>query len=542
MPSRTLLSVFVVALLLAPVGSALAAPATTGASTSAATSPSAPAASVSTPVAQSSGHNGTAENETIGYFDGYWYDSNITVNQDDGLSDAETRAYVRRTMARVEVLRQHNFKHAVPVDVMSRSAYQANQSRGASNSSHSQWNQQVWEAALVIGSNTNLSAAMQSYYSNNVLGFYSPSSDAIKIIVPSGKQAYMEYSTLSHELQHALQDQYYNLSSAKYGGETQDTQLATSGLVEGEARYVESKYEEKCESGEWDCVAGPSSASVSGSSSSTTTTTTTSQSSSASASPPLSLRLTLYFPYASGPGYVHTLIQQGGWAAVDEAWATPPNTTTEVIHGEAPATKPVSVDRDVATNGWKTFPNQGVNGTDTLGEASAFMGLWWQGFQFGANAVPKDAIRSSGEYRAYHYSAAATTGWAGDKVLPYHKSGKYGFVWKSRWTDASNASAFADAYVLALKAHDATKQNGAWVVTKQDGYQGAYRVVQNGDTVAIVNGPDVAAVNDIRPSLAGNESASPTTTTSSTVPGFGALAGLVALAALVVALRITRRR
>ncbi|QLC34267.1 hypothetical protein EFA46_008630 [Halarchaeum sp. CBA1220] len=517
MPSRTLLSVFVVTLLLAPVASALAAPA---AATASAPASAAPAA-----------HDAPAENATIGYFDGYWYDSNITVTQDDGLNASETHAYVRRTMARVEHVRQHNFEEAVPVDVISRAAYQANQSSGGSDSAYSRWNQQVWEAALIIGSDTNLSAATQSYYSNNVLGYYSPSSDAIKIVVPDGKNAHIEYATLAHELQHALQDQQYDLTKAKYGGETQDAQLATSGLVEGEARYVESRYEENCASGEWDCVAGPSSSGDEGSSSDGGSE---SSSESTSASPPRSLQFTLYFPYASGPGYVADLVERGGWAAVDDAWERPPNTTTEVIHGTAPERTAVSVDRDAATNGWETYPEQGVNGTDTLGEASAFVGLWWQSYEYGAGAVPQRAIQGDGEYRTLRYSAAATTGWSGDAVLPYRKNAKNGFVWKTAWNTSADASAFADAYVLSLKAHNATKRNGTWVVPEDDGYRGAYRVVQDGETVTVVNGPDVEAVTAIRPSLAGVDSPSPTT--SSGVPGVGVLGAGLALLLAGVAL------
>jgi len=474
--------------------------------------------------------NASGANESIGYVDGYWYDTSIDVDQSDGLSDAEIRAYVRRTMARVERLREHDFETPVPVNVMSRDAYRANRSNASTNATYARWNQQVWEAALIVGDETNLSSATSSYYSNSVQGFYSPSDDAIEIIVPSGKRAYIDRATLAHELTHALQDQTYDLGKAKYGGETQDAQLATSGLIEGEARYVENRYSERCTNGTWRCVTTPSTSDDSSGSSSS--------SGSSGSSPPASLQYTLYFPYASGPGYVHDLLQRGGWDAVDAAWRDPPTTTTEIIHGEVPAVTDVAVDRDAATNGWRTYPNVGVDGTDTLGEASLFMGLWWQSARYDAGVVPTD-IRANDGYRTFRYDAPASAGWAGDAVLPYRNGDADGFVWKTAWEANTDAGDFAAGYVAALKAHGATREDGVWVVSGDDGYRGAYRVVHANETVTVVNGPDVAAVNDIRPSLAGSESSPGTSGESS--PGFGLLVGTLAL--LVVSfVALLRRR
>ncbi|GAA0289951.1 Hvo_1808 family surface protein [Halarchaeum salinum] len=515
-------TLFLVVLLVAS-SAATASAATVGATTADASSVERAEASAAPIPAQAAE---TAEpNRSIGYVDGYAYDASIRVDQSDGLSDAEIYAYVRRTMARVERLRGHDFEDPVPVHVMSRAAYRANQSSGSVNTTYSRWNQQVWRAALIVGSNTNLSAAMSSYYSNSVQGFYSPSDDAIEIIVPSGKQAYIDRSTLAHELTHALQDQYYDLSDPMYGGETQDTQLATSALVEGEARYVQNRYSERCTNGTWQCVATPSSSSES--------------SSASSPSPPASLQYTLYFPYASGPGYVHELIERGGWDAVDAAWRHPPATTTEIIHGEAPSAANVSVDRDAATNGWRTFSGVGANGTgtDTLGEASIFMGLWWQSARYDAGVVPTDISVDDG-YRTIRYAAPASTGWADGVVLPYRNGDANGFVWKTAWETSADASDFASGYVAALKAHGATRKNGTWVVSTQDGYQGAYRVVQANETVTIVNGPDVAAVTDIRPSLAETENTAGTSAGSS--PGFGFPVAVGAFALAVVFL--LRRR
>ncbi|MBP2251735.1 hypothetical protein J2754_002067 [Halarchaeum solikamskense] len=525
---RTRLRTLLVVVLLVASSAATANATAAGASGvdrgSASASATAPATDTPAPA---QADDATDSNRSIGYVDGYRYDTAIDVDQSDGLSDAEIRAYVRRTMARVERLRGHDFETPVPVNVMSRDAYRANRSNAPTNATYARWNQQVWEAALIVGDETNLSSATSSYYSNSVQGFYSPSDDAIEIIVPSGKRAYIDRATLAHELTHALQDQTYDLGAAKYGGETQDAQLATSGLIEGEARYVQRQYTRRCTNGTWRCVATPSSDDSSSDSLAST-----------DPSPPQSLQYTLYFPYASGPGYVNELIERGGWAAVDAAWRDPPTTTSEVIHGDAPAVTDVAVDRDAATNGWRTYPSVGVNGTDTLGEASIFMGLWWQSARYDAGVVPTD-IRADDGYRTFRYAAPASAGWAGDAVLPYRNGDADGFVWKTAWETETDAGDFAAGYVAALKAHGATREDGVWIVSGDDGYRGAYRVVHANETVTVVNGPDVAAVNDIRPSLAGSESSPGTSGGSS--PGFGLLAGALALLGALLVVLVRRR-
>ncbi|MFB6129612.1 MAG: hypothetical protein ABEJ28_02195, partial [Salinigranum sp.] len=61
--------------------------------------------------------------DVIGWEAGYWYDEPIAVDQSDGLNRSEREAFVARTMARVEKIRDLEFEQSVPVKVISRAEY-----------------------------------------------------------------------------------------------------------------------------------------------------------------------------------------------------------------------------------------------------------------------------------------------------------------------------------------------------------------------------------------------------------------------------------
>ncbi|GGL58452.1 hypothetical protein GCM10009039_15820 [Halocalculus aciditolerans] len=496
---------------------ALAVGATSGAAAGAATDADAPAV-------DADGHaRANATNATVGYFNGYWYDDPVRVDQSDGLNESERERYVSVTMARVEHVRDANFERYVPVDVVSRSEYAANQSGG--NATYNAWNDQVWQSLWIVGEDTNSSAALSAFYGSNVLGFYDSEADSIKLVTNDPDEVYFDNATLAHELVHALQDQRYNLSRAKYGGDTQDAQLATSGLVEGEARYVEDRYVEQC--GEtWTCPANPPSA----------------NGGTGGGDVNYGVQWVVYFPYADGPGYVASLRERGGWDAVDAAWERPPNDTTAIIHhvGSVPSNVSVS---DEATGGWETFPRQG---SDTVGEASIYSMFWYQSYTTDAGVVDTGSLyENQGPYDSFNYSSAPSAGWAGDSVVPYRNPtvGEDGYVWVTEWDSERDASQFASAYRDVLDAHDAEQVSArTWVVSGGDPFADAYRLHVDGTRVVVVNGPDVDAVDAIRPGLASEEANATTMsrTTRASSPGFGVLAGLAAALGVLSLLR--RRR
>jgi len=508
--------------------------------------------------AESSDAPGDPDEDVVGWENGYWHNESIDVDQSDGLSDAELERFVARAMARVEYLRQAEFGGDVPVEIISRSDYR-NRTRDSNTSEpHRAWNNQVWEALFIVGEDTDVQSEMGSTLGASVAGFYSPRDGRIKIITDTPDQPTIDNATLVHELVHALQDQRFNLSSSQFRSQTQDGELATDGVVEGEANYIEARYAERC-GAEWDCVATPESDGGDG------------------PPPNLGILLTLLQPYSDGPAYVHELRQAGGWDAVDRELRRPPNASSQVIHhtDEPPANVSFT---DTARRGWETFPDQGVDGADTVGEASIFAMFWYQSREYGADAVdPRALFETDSEYVLYNYDAGPSDGWAGDRVVPYRKGSgeetRYGYVWVTEWDTAGDAREFEAAYRAVLDAHGAEEREGRiLVVGGDDPWADAFRVVRDGRRVTVVNGPSPAAVRNIRPGLVETPTPTPTATeattttptstpltrgttttptstttqtgtgtgTTVTTPGFGAAALLIALAALAAAVLARR--
>jgi hypothetical protein len=431
--------------------------------------------------------------DVIGWEDGVWANETIDVDQSDGLTDAEIEAFVSRAMARVETIRKKEFKERVPVDVVPRSEF-ANQSTGsATPKAQADWNNQVWEALFISSESQNISDQLAQFYSSGVGGYYSPTQDAIVIISDNPETPVISNATLVHELQHALQDQYFDLSQDKYGAPTQDAGLAVDGIVEGDANYVEFVYEDYCINGTWDCVATPAANGGGGGEFN------------------FGIYVTIFNPYADGPNYVHELKQAGGWDLVDEMMRNPPANTETVIHARTPddADEPAPIDfQNTATGDWQLFEDQGIDGYDTVGEVSIYSMFWYASYPrgLGLDIVDWRALLSAdGEYDLYNYDATPSAGWANDRVYPYTSpsSDEDGYVWVTKWDTEQDAQEFRDAYLQILDGLDAELVGeNTWRVSGTE-YADAFRVVVDGKRVVIVNGPNVEAVDDLKPEYAG---------------------------------------
>jgi hypothetical protein len=487
------------------------------------------------------------DSDTIGWEDGYWHDDEIDVDQSDGLSEEEIDAYVARAMARVEYLRQAEFESDVPIEVISREEFQERRNRNAtSNASYDAWNDQVWEALFIIGEDTEANSELRGATGQTTAGFYAPNDDRIRIITDSPDSPTIDNATLVHELTHALQDQEGDLGEQIMRTETQDTGLATDAVVEGEANYIERRYTERC-GAEWECVETPN-AGPSGN----------------QEPPNLGILLTLLHPYSDGPVYVDWLRQQGGWEAVAEAFQDPPESTEQVIHLTDDEPIPIEYENR-ARNGWETFPEQGENGSDTVGEASMYVMFWYQARTAGARTVnPRSVVQTSSPLDMYNYDAEPSAGWGNDRVFPYRKGTgddvQHGYVWVTEWDTEQDAAQFHNAYRAILDAHDAQSQGDNTYVVESGEFADAFRIDRQGTRVTIVNAPTVDALSEIRPAEtsdggAGGSDGSDGESTGTTAagggeeegstgleaPGFGPLTAVLALIA-AVALAATVRR
>jgi hypothetical protein len=144
---------------------------------------------------------------------------------------------------------------------------------------------------------------------------------------------------------------------------------------------------------------------------------------------PAILRESLLFPYVQGLAFVQGLQSQGGWKAVDDAFAKPPASTEQILHpdkyaaGEAPDA--VTLPSDLAAklgSGW-TVPL-----VDTFGEFQ--LGVWLNSAP-GANKATADA---------------AAAGWGGDRIAAIKgPNGAWGVVLRTAWDSAKDAAEFEAA-------------------------------------------------------------------------------------------------
>ena len=450
----------------------------------------------------------TPETDTtvVGCWDGVSHDETLAFNQSDGLTPSQLDALTHRSMARVEYVRERPFQTDVPIETMTREEFRADGTGGTANGStdgraFDRWNDQVWEALFVVGGNESSAEAIDTVFGGSVSGFYSPAEDRIVLVVPAGTAVQIDESTLVHELTHAMQDQYHDLTAPRYVGTSQDADLAVDGLVEGEAVYIEERYTERCGDA-WQCLQ----------------TSESDRSGGGLGSINVGILQTILQPYVDGPFYVERLLETGGWEAVDAAMADPPSSTAAVIHSD-----PGYESRDVAfentaRGNWTTYPDQGVNGAEVAGEASMFVMFWYQSFTSPEAPVLDPSVGTRENVRfhleseqtletrtAYTYDHPVTAGWAGDELYPYRNDAgnaeRDGYVWVTAWQTSSDAAEFERAYHRLLDAHGAAPTSNGTQVVSAGAFQGAYGVERDGDRVTIVHGPETEDVFALRPDL-----------------------------------------
>lgn len=450
------------------------------------------AASATAPVVDAADCTDERENDLVGCWEGVHHtddpDADLGIDQADGLSDGELANLTYLKMARVEAIRERPFKSAVDVDVLTREEFAEGQTATERDPEFDRWNDQVWKALFVIGEDDSSGEVIDEVFSGAVAGFYSPADDRIVIVVDDEEAVQVSPSTLLHELGHAMQDQYDDLSDPRYTGATQDGDLGIDGAVEGEVVYMEEVYAERC-ADEWACTPEPTGTGGGG------------------GDPNLGVLFTVLQPYSDGAAYVDELIEDGGWEAVDELMADPPETTRETIHREPFEPTPIDLN-DTAEEGWERYADQGVNGSDTVGEASMFVSLWYQSETYGAQFRDPVDITNTDDahpYQLYNYSHPATNGWANDVLYPYRNDGgdeeRDGYIWRIEWDSDDDAERFHEAYLRILDAHDADhRADGLYEVSDGD-FRGTYGIERDDTTLTIVHALEPEEVFELRPAL-----------------------------------------
>ncbi len=169
--------------------------------------------------------------ETIGYVDGYWYDDDLAVDdQDDAVVDeADLESVIYRSMARVEVIRELPFEDEVPVDVISREEFHEDSDDLFVDVTADERLQENanYETLFMVERDEDAVDAIEAMYGGTVGGYYDPATDEVVIVSDNPETPELDEVILGHELLHALQDQHFDLST--FDRETIDQDNAKNG-------------------------------------------------------------------------------------------------------------------------------------------------------------------------------------------------------------------------------------------------------------------------------------------------------------------------
>jgi hypothetical protein len=202
---------------------------------------------------------------------------------------------------------------------------------------------------------SDLKELTETALSEQVAGFYD--TETKEIVVPGDPEAgldFIEELTLAHELEHALADQALGLPvEGDFPPDgSEDSVLASTALVEGDATLTMSLY------------------SLQGATLAPSAILGTEFGASAGLTElPHYLQRTMIFPYVEGLGFVCDLYTHGGWAAVDDAYTSPPTTTAQILFSERYAAGEPAIDpRDSQSPGpgWTRSDVQAFGAADLL--------------------------------------------------------------------------------------------------------------------------------------------------------------------------------
>jgi hypothetical protein len=279
----------------------------------------------------------------------------------------------------------------------------------------------------LISDTLQLRPFMLELLTEQVVGYYDPATKVLYVV--DGAEASMVNVTVTHELVHALQDQYLNLDSIQKITGDNDRQVAAQAVIEGQATFEQvqamlgSNNLAAALPGGWDRVRdmireGQSAMPV-------------------FSSAPMIIQETLIFPYLSGAEFMRRFEEtRPGKVPFDSM----PTSTEQILHGAS-----YFENRDAPTR--VTLPELSGGAkpvySNNLGEFETRL------FLFQHLQDQNAAIRGA-------------AGWDGDRFALFETSGGDGIAWVTVWDSKIDAGEFFDLMdTLILKRYRNAKPKGA---------------------------------------------------------------------------------
>lgn len=357
------------------------------------------------------------------------------------------------------------FQHAVPVAFLGRAelgAYLRELIDAEYPPAQARADERLLLAFDLLPAGTDLRALRARLLEENVAGFYDERRDRRRLYAVSEDRSFtpMNQIVLAHELRHALQDQYQDLS-AQLGDEVtdfDDRRIAWMSLLEGDATLVMERFVKLrlgLPGGEDDAFGGGLDAGGIG----------TPGLFDLPDAPPV-IRDHLIQPYLAGLGLARAIWARGGAFGMRDAWARPPASTEQVLHPERYFAR--EAPRRVAA----VVP--GPPGGRLLSEGTL------------GELLIRSLLEPGGE--------SAAEGWGGDGWRLYDTGGRTLLVWRSEWDSAADAREFSEA-LRARFGRRATREPGRAgfeLFRNASGWLFALHVEQ--DAVELVSGDDPVGV------------------------------------------------
>jgi hypothetical protein len=267
----------------------------------------------------------------------------------------------------------------------------------------------------VINPSQSVVQILSDVLQEQVLGLYSQDDKVMYVLAADGQFGPDERVTFVQEFDHALQDQYFDLTTlAPKHPDNDDRSLAIQALTEGDATLVQRLWaQQKLTSDELNQLGkGGASAKL--------------------FSAPLFLREQLLFPYSDGFNFIRQIYQTSGYSGIDDVFRNPPQSTAQILHMDKYRNHVAPVDVSLPDlsdgtlgDGWRKISS------NVLGELDLRLLL-------------TQSIDSTTGVRG-------ASGWAGDRWELLEKDGHQALVLKSAWDSDAAGRTFFETFSQAMK-------------------------------------------------------------------------------------------
>ncbi len=234
-------------------------------------------------------------------------------------TEPELRAAVDDISAFVEDERGLTFREPVQVELAGEGDFQERLLEDFDEDADELRDDEVLLKALgMVDPDVDLVSSMRGLLGGGVVGFYDP--ETRELVVRGTALTPYVRTTIAHELTHALDDQHFDLDRPEYDDAADEISFGFSALAEGNARRVEGAYLDSLSADDQDAAAAEEMALGSGVE---------------VGDVPIVLIDLISAPYALGETFVGSLVDAGGQAGLDAAFADPPRTSEQVIDPSA---------------------------------------------------------------------------------------------------------------------------------------------------------------------------------------------------------------